>query len=115
MIKRAGERAVRVKEAMFGAPGSAVFTDIADADQMMGRARLFSVGTLKPGCGVGYHVHHNECEIYLILKGTAVFNDNGVETTVSAGDVTVTADGQGHSIRNDGSEDVEFVALIPLK
>ena len=47
-----------------------------------------------------------------ILKGTAKYSDNGVEATVSAGDVTYCPAGTGHSIENIGEDTVELVALI---
>ena len=115
MIKRAEERSVTVKEAMRGGPGSVILTEIADQDTMFGKARLFKVITLKPGCGIGYHEHSGECEIFYIMKGRAVYNDDGNELEVCPGDVTVVEDGHGHGIRNDGEEDVELVALIPLR
>lgn len=73
---------------------------------------LFAHVTLKPGEVVDFHEHHGEFETYYILKGEAVYNDNGNVSTINAGAVTYTADGCGHGIKNDGIEDVEFIALI---
>jgi quercetin dioxygenase-like cupin family protein len=50
-----------------------------------------------------------------MLTGTAVYNDDGTEHVVTAGDVMIAESGHGHGISNDGTEDVEFIALIPLK
>ena len=115
MIRKAEQNVAYSREAMRGGAGSVIFRDIATPEEMFYKARLFTKITLKPGCGIGYHEHHGECEIYLITKGTAVYNDNGVETIVSAGDVTITLDGQGHAAENRGTEDVEIIALIPLQ
>ena len=115
MIKKAEERAVKVNEAMRGGPGSVVLTEIAGKDDMFGKTRLFSTILLKPGCGIGYHEHNGECEIFCMVKGTAEYNDNGTVYTVTAGDVTIVKDGEGHGIENRSDEDVELVALIPLK
>lgn len=114
MIRRASDRAVKVNEAMRGGPGSAVLTEIAAKEEMFSAARLFTTILLKPGCGIGYHEHHGECEIFCIMRGTAVYNDDGTEYEVTVGDVTIVENGHGHGIENRGTEDVELVALIPL-
>ena len=67
---------------------------------------------LKKGCGIGYHIHENESELFYILKGTATYDDNGNIVTVTEGDLCVTPPGTGHSIKNEGDEDVELIALI---
>lgn len=114
MIKKASERTATVREAMRGGPGSVAMTDIADKNEMYGAARLFSTVLLKPGCGIGYHVHTGESEIFCVVRGTAVYNDNGIEREITVGDVAVCRDGEGHSVENRGTEDVELIALIPL-
>lgn len=115
MIKRADECSVKVNEAMRGGPGAVILTEIADKIDTLDKARLFSLLTLKQGCGIGYHEHHGECEIFYILNGEAIYNDDGREVEIHAGDVTIVEDGHGHSIRNDGEKDVNLIALIPLK
>ena len=50
-----------------------------------------------------------------ILRGEGEYNDNGTILTVGAGDVTFVASGEGHSIRNTGEGDLEFIALILYK
>ena len=47
--------------------------------------------------------------------GEGDYNDNGTILTVGAGDVTFVASGEGHSIRNTGEGDLEFIALILYK
>ena len=114
MIRRAEERSVTVNELMRCGPGSVELTEIASKSEMYSKARMFSTIVLKPGCGIGYHIHHDESEIFCVISGTAVYNDDGVDTTITAGDVAVVTSGHGHSITNKGTEDVKLVALIPL-
>ncbi len=114
MVISGGETKERVVNNLFGGEGSAVFRDIAGKDETFGHARLFSIVTLEPGCSVGYHVHTGEGEIYRVLRGRALFNDNGTEREIGPGDVTITGDGQGHAISNIGKETLEYVALITL-
>ena len=65
-----------------------------------------------PGSAIGYHVHKGDSETYYIMSGTARYNDNGNIVTLSAGDVTYTASGEGHGIEAIGDEQVEMIALI---
>ena len=57
-------------------------------------------------------MHETDSELFYIMKGTAIYDDNGTKTTVSEGDVTITPAGSGHAIKNESSDDVELIALI---
>lgn len=87
-------------------------TNLADFDVSDPRIRLFSLVQVKPGEEVQYHMHIGESEHYFILSGQGIYNDNGNKVEVTAGMVTLTPSGQGHSIRNTGSEMLTFIALI---
>ena len=115
MIKRFDELNRVVNENMRGGTGSVELTHLAGADEMYGKSRLYARATLKPGCSIGFHVHENETELYHVVSGSALYDDNGVEVVLSAGDTTVTPSGQGHSIANNGDDDLEIVALIILE
>jgi mannose-6-phosphate isomerase-like protein (cupin superfamily) len=54
-------------------------------------------------------------EAYVILSGKGLYDDNGTQAEVFPGDVTITLHGEGHSIANNSDEDLELIALIPLK
>lgn len=112
MIKQAQERPVTVNERMRGGNGSVIIEHIADKDALYGKGRLYARIVLQPGCSIGYHTHENETEIFYILKGAAVYDDNGAKSVLSPGDVTHTPGGSGHSIANEGDENVELIALI---
>jgi len=43
-----------------------------------------------------------------------MYNDNGTEYEVNAGDTTYTMSGCGHGIENIGDTDLEIIALILL-
>lgn len=111
MIRRAEERE-RFEKEMFGGPGLARFTKIVDEGELAGKGRLFNHLLLRPGEGLGRHEHRGEFEVYLVLRGEGEYDDNGVKAVIRAGDVTVCPDGEGHAVRNAGSEDLEIVALI---
>ena len=92
--------------------GLAKMKVLATPEELYMHGRLFNHITLDPGCSVGYHTHQNETEWYYMLKGEAVFNDDGKEVLLHAGDIGATGYGQGHSIENRSDEPVEFIALI---
>ena len=114
-IRSNGETPPLYKE-MFGGPGETEMRRILlGADEMYGKGRLFNHVVLHPGCALGWHVHDDDSETYYILRGEGEYSDNGTLTTVGAGDVTFVGPGEGHSIRNTGDGDLEFIALILYK
>ena len=112
MIRKAEECKVEYREKMREGNGTVQITNFASAEELNDKGRLFGKITLKPGCGIGFHIHEKDSELFYILKGTAVYDDNGKETTVTAGDVTLAPSGTGHAIRNESDGDVELIALI---
>ncbi len=112
MIKRSSEFTTDYRENMRGGDGTVEVTGFVTPEELNNKGRLFGTIVLKPGCGIGFHVHEKDSELFYILKGTATYDDNGTKYTVNAGDVTITPAGTGHSIKNESNEDVELVALI---
>lgn len=88
--------------------------ELADKKSMYDHVRMFAHNTLDPGCSIGYHPHYNETEFYYILKGEGVFNDNGTEVILRAGDISATAHGEYHGLENRSDEPLEMIALIVL-
>lgn len=77
-----------------------------------GTNRAFKA-TLKPGSSVGYHKHEGNCEMIYVLSGKGkVLMDEGVEY-VEAGQCHYCPEGHSHSLINDGTEDLEFFAVVP--
>ena len=81
-------------------------------EQWKNEIRLCNRLRLKPGSEIGYHTHVDDYELYYILSGTGSLNDNGEIKPVSTGDLIYTADGAGHSLLNDGEEDLELLAIV---
>ena len=115
MIRRNEERRVDVKK-MFDGDGQVILSHILNgAEEMYGKGRVFSVATLKPGCEIGWHIHHGDGETYYILRGRGLYNDNGTEVEVGPGDVTFVDAEEGHALKNTGEEVLEAIALILYK
>lgn len=116
MIRKGSEKTVEVRENLFCGEGNVTVQNILNGpDEMYGKGRVFAHTILQPGCSIGFHMHEDESEVYYIYKGTAEFDDNGEITIVNAGDVTYTAAGEGHGIKNIGKEPLELIALILYK
>ena len=86
-------------------------SQLSDFDGVGEKIRMYAHARLKPGEEVGFHVHKNESELYYILSGKALYDDNGTKIEIEAGTVTHTPPGSGHGITNIGQEMLEFMAL----
>lgn len=100
------------------APGAAGFImkeSLITPEQLGAHCRMFSHITLKKGCEIGYHEHHEEGEAYYILSGKGIYEEDKKTIEVEAGDVTFCEDGHAHGLRNVSDEDLEMIALILKK
>lgn len=113
MVRKSEEKQVVTKPAPFNGVGEITVRSLLNGpEEMSQKGRVFGHTTVYPGAAIGYHVHHGDSETYYILSGTGRYNDNGTMTTVTAGDVTYTAPGEGHGIECIGDEPIEMIALI---
>lgn len=97
---------------MKGGKGLLYTTHILQEGQFCDKGRAFTKTVLKPGVSIGAHPHDGEFEVYYILSGEGIYNDNGVLKNVCAGDVTVCPSGEVHGLENTGSTDLTMIALI---
>jgi len=111
MIIHRNAMKVELKERMRDGEGTTTLVHLVDGSTMK-NARLLSEVTLPPGASIGEHRHDSETEYYIILEGTGLVKDNGVDTPIKAGDVVVTGDGASHSIKNSGTEPLKLIAVI---
>ena len=112
MIRKPEEFKTELRENMRGGDGTVKITHFVTSDELYEKGRLFATITLEKDCGIGYHVHESDSEIFVVRTGSAEYNDNGNTVTVSAGDVLICAKGEGHSIKNNNDEPCEITALI---
>ena len=95
-----------------GGKGHILIENLITAAEMKDKCQMFAKVTLEPGCSLGYHQHKGNNETYHIVEGTGLYNDNGTEITVSAGDTTFCPDGEYHGIENTSGKSLVFIALI---
>lgn len=100
-------------EHLAGGKGTAHVYHIQSSEELGKAGRLYARVVLDPGCSVGWHQHVGETEPYYILKGEGTFIDNDEsKTIVTPGQICTIENGHYHSIENNGSEPLEFMALI---
>ena len=115
MIRKATECKFETRVNMRGGDGSVDVTDFVTKDELLGKGRIFSRLSMAPGCGIGYHIHENETEIFIIERGTALYNDGGTEVELTAGDIAIAPVNTGHAIKNAcADETLDVIALIVL-
>ncbi len=111
MIRKAQDCTTFTKQ-MFGGPGAIEAKQILNEGEFCDKGRLFNHIVLKPGVTIGKHRHVNDFEIYYILRGCGVYDDNGTDVAVAPGDVTICLEGEQHALSNTGTEDMEIIALV---
>ena len=112
MIRRASEYTVEKVEGLKGGKGYVTVVNFFEPEDFLGKGRLYGKSIIKPGNSIGYHTHEGDQEAYYILKGRALYNENGEESVLYPGDLAICRDGESHSIEADEGEDLEYVMLI---
>ena len=80
--------------------------------EMLDKALMFNRIILPVGSSIKTHTHNPEAEIYYILEGEVEVTDNGRNAILHGGDVVFTGNGDSHSIKNIGTADAVFMAVI---
>lgn len=112
MICRSGESQLILKPKMFAGEGTARLNELFKKGEYAGQCRLMGTLTLEPGCSVGEHTHQNDEELIFIISGRCEYSDDGVVTTLSAGDAALTVGGHSHAIRNLSNENCVYLAVV---
>ena len=97
---------------MRGGNGSVTIRHYFDKADFKANMRLCAHMTLPPESSIGLHAHETEDEVYIVLRGTGILDDTRTRTRVNSGDAILTGRGESHSIRNDGNENMEIIAMI---
>lgn len=112
MLRRVEEMRVEEVNALRGGQGSVGIAHILEPKELKGKGRMFARMTLKPGTSIGFHQHEGDFDVYYILRGEGVYNDNGTAIPVKAGDTGMVEDGGSHGLENTGSTDLEIISVV---
>lgn len=95
-----------------GGEGSMEISRIVTAADKVDGIDLFARVTVHPHSAIGYHIHEDDSEVYYLLEGKGIFNDNGKRVNVQAGDFCMIRKGQGHGIENPYDGKIEMIAMV---
>ncbi len=112
MVINTGQMKTIIVDNLRDGVGKTEVTTLIEKEDIQGACRLFARFTLKPGCSIGRHGHEGEEELYYIISGKGVVDDNGVKRNVQEGDATITSSGCFHAIENCGEDELEFLACV---
>lgn len=112
MIRNNGDFRVEVIEGLKGGKGHVTVVNFFEQEDFLGKGRLYGKSIIEPGNSIGYHTHQGDQEAYFIVKGKALYNDNGKEMVLEPGDLAICKDGDSHSIEAFGDENLEYIMLI---
>lgn len=107
-------REMQTQTEEYNKDGKRAFTlyNLKEFEGINDKIRQFSYVVLDVGEEVPFHEHHGNAENYYIISGEGVYNDNGKEIPINAGTVTFTPSGEGHALKNTGTEPMTFIALV---
>ena len=112
MVKKRSDMTTEVRERMREGRGTVELLHVFRQEELRGKTRLFARLRIPRGSAIGFHRHDGEEEIFYILSGEGVVNDNGETKRVAAGDAVLTGGGAGHAIENQSDEPLELMAVI---
>ena len=95
-----------------GGKGDVTFVHMLEKEETPGKAKLVARLIIPVGGSIGDHTHDPDAEIYIIVAGKALVNDNGIDRTLDVGDAMYTPAGEHHSIENIGNTTLEVIAVV---
>ena len=112
MIRKKSQMRTEEREKMRGGSGKVTIRHLFSAEEIRAKTRLCATLIIPPQSGIGLHQHSGEDELFVILAGSGLLDDGTSKTTVTAGDAILTGNDESHSIFNNGSTDLEILAVI---
>lgn len=111
MIYKRTEMIEDQRSAVHGGTGDVTLTYLMQRNTHP-NLRLLTYMSVAPGATIGPHHHRLETEYYLLLKGSVTVDDNGTPSTLHAGDLLQTGNGQYHALQNTGDEAAELLVFV---
>jgi len=112
MITRNSAMQAEVRENMRGGKGSVTLEHWFRPEAFGAKVRLCTRMTLAPGSSIGSHTHEGEDEVYLVLAGCGLIQENGEWVPIRTGDAILTGKGGTHGVENTGTEPLVIAAII---
>lgn len=112
MITRNTAMQAEVRENMRGGKGAVTLEHWFKPEAFGAKVRLCTRMTLAPGSSIGSHTHEGEDEVYLVLAGSGLIQENGEWVPIRTGDAILTGKGGTHGVENTGTEPLVIAAII---
>lgn len=112
MVIKSHEMKGEKRHEMRGGTGTVDLLHIVEGQALPTKARLFSLVTLEKGCSIGAHAHEGETEIFYVLEGEGLIDDNGEKKVFAKGDCNICGNGAYHAVSNENDEPLRFMAVI---
>ena len=96
-----------VQEHFRGGDGSVTSRKYTDANIKI------SLGRLSPGGSIGLHTHATNSEVIFIFSGAWKAPYDGAFEALGPGSCHYCPQGHSHSLINDGTEELCYLAVIP--
>ncbi|MFA7173323.1 MAG: cupin domain-containing protein [Kiritimatiellia bacterium] len=100
------------RQNMRGGKGSITLEHWFKADDFGAKVRLCCRIIIAPGASIGTHIHENEDEIYIVISGQGMIEENGEWVPITAGDAILTGDGGSHGVKNNSDAPLVIAAII---
>lgn len=97
---------------MRGGKGTITIEHWFKPDDFGAKVRLCCRMIIPPGASLGTHIHENEDEVYIVLSGKGLIEENGEWVPIAAGDSILTGHNGSHGVDNNSDEPLIIVAII---
>lgn len=114
MIRRREDMREIDRENLLGGEGTVKMLQLLEMEEMQEKMRVCSIASIPPGVSIGHHAHEKDSEIYFVLEGEVKVLDNGEETTMKAGDIMFTCNGESHQLWNESDKEAKMLFVVML-
>jgi len=97
---------------MRGGKGTIAIEHWFKPDDFGARVRLCCRMILPPGASLGTHLHEKEDEVYIVIAGRGIIQENGEWVPIAAGDAILTGHNHSHGVENNSDEPLVIAAII---
>lgn len=112
MIRKISQLSPQPGEGLRGGRGKAGLEVFFKSEEFTTPLAAFNILQLQPGSSVGRHQHLGSEEIYWILEGRGLAEDDEERVQMEPGDALLTRDGHWHSIENPGPGPLRLLAVL---
>lgn len=103
------------RENMRGGQGTITIEHWFKPDDFGAKVRLCARMTIPAGASIGTHTHTNEDEVYIVLSGKGIIEENSEWVAIESGDAILTGHNGSHGVKNNSDGPLVIAAIIALQ